>query len=65
MKKLKNLRLDRKMIEAINRVCQREEITFTKFVKDGIKLNLKEYKEAIDVEKIENTWGDNIDNMPL
>ena len=52
-------------MDAIKRVCHREEITFTRFIEDGIKLNLKEYKEAIDVEKIENTWGDNIDNMPL
>ena len=65
MKKPVNMRLNQTMIDAIKRVCQREEITLTRFIEDGIKLNLKEYKEAIDVEKIENTWGDNIDNMPL
>ena len=65
MKKPVNMRLNQTMIDAIKRVCQREEITLTRFIKDGIKLNLKEYKEAIDVEKIKNTWGDDIDNMPL
>jgi len=65
MKILKNVRLNQKMIGAVLRVCQQEEITFTKFIEDGIKLNLKEYKERIHVSKTENTWGNNIEDMPL
>jgi len=65
MKKLMNMRLSQSMIDAIKRVCEREEITLTRFIEDGIRLNLKEHKEEIHVEKKPNTWGDDIDAMPL
>ena len=63
MKILKNIRLSQNMIDAILRVCQREEITFTRFVEDGIRLNLKEHKEKIHHEKINyaDNWADGID----
>ena len=62
MKILKNIRLSQNMIDAISRVCYREEITFTRFIEDGIKLNLKRHKEKLHYEKFNHAdnWADGI-----
>lgn len=65
MKKQIGIRLEKEMIRNIDYLCKYFKQKRTKFIEDGILLNMKEYEPRLPKLKIINTWGNDIEQMPL
>lgn len=65
MKKQIGIRLGIELIKEIDRICAYFPQKRTRYIEDAIKLCLREDLKKLPKREVINTWGDDIEQMPL